>query len=143
MSSVGLVQHVNFGPHKSDNILDLVFTELSSNFSEVRFRSGPFASGHCMVICDMALAKPEIKHRHITFRDLDSIDPEVMAGVIEIDDTLLDVTPPELENWVIQFEEALSKVLDKYAPVQNKMISERSRVPWFTKSVKESKQKMR
>ena len=83
MSSVGLVQHVNFGTHKSDNILDLVFTESSSDFSVVRCRSGPFVSDHCMVICDMALAKPEIKLRHITFRDLDSIDPEVMAGVIK------------------------------------------------------------
>ena len=95
-----------------------------------------------MVICDMTLAKPEIKCRHIMFRDLDSIDPEVMVSVIKLDDTLLDVTPPEFESWVIQFEEALSRALDKYTPVQTKMISERSRVPWFTKSVKEFKQKM-
>ena len=45
------------------------------------------------------------------FRDLDSIDPEVMASVNKIGDTLLDVTLPEFENWVIQFEEALSKGL--------------------------------
>ena len=67
MSSVGLVQHVEFGTHESDNILDLVFTESSSDFSVVKCRSGPFVSDHCMVICDMALAKPEIKCRHITF----------------------------------------------------------------------------
>ena len=66
-----------------------------------------------------------------------------MASVIKLDDTLLDVTPPEFESWMIQFEEALSKALDKYMPVQTKMISERSKVPWFTKSVKEFKQKMR
>ena len=67
MSSVGLVQHVEFGTHESDNILDLVFTESSSDFSVVKCRSGPFVSDHCMVICDMALAKPEIKCRQITF----------------------------------------------------------------------------
>ena len=66
-----------------------------------------------------------------------------MASVIKLDDTMLDVTPPEFESWVIQFEEALSRVLDKYAPAQTKMISERSKVPWFIKSVKEFKQKMR
>ena len=66
-----------------------------------------------------------------------------MASVIKLDDTLLDVTPPEFESWVIQFEEALSRALDKYTPAQIKMISERSKVPWFTKSVKEFKQKMR
>ena len=77
------------------------------------------------------------------FWDLDSIDPEVMASVIKIKDTFLDVTPPEFENWVIQFEEALSQALDKYVPVQTKMISERNKVPWFTKRVKEFKQKMR
>ena len=69
MSSVGLVQHVDFGTHESDNILDLVFTE-SSDFSVVRCRSWLFTSDHCMVICDMALAKPEIKCRHIMFRTL-------------------------------------------------------------------------
>ena len=61
LSSVGLVQHANFGTHKSDNILDLVFTESSSNFSVVRCSSESFVSDHCMVICGMALAKPEIK----------------------------------------------------------------------------------
>ena len=55
----------------------------------------------------------------------------------------VDVTTPEFENWVIQFEEALSQSLDMYAPVQTKMISERNKVPWFTKSVKEVKLKMR
>ena len=44
MSSVGLVQHVDFGTHESDNILDLVFTESSGDFSVVRCRSGPFVS---------------------------------------------------------------------------------------------------
>ena len=44
---------------------------------------------------------------------------------------------------MIQFEESLSSALDKYVPAQTKMISERSKVPWFTKSVKEFKQKMR
>ena len=118
------------------NILDLVFTESSSDFSVVKCRSGPFVSDHCMVICDMALAKPEIKCRHITFQDLDSIYPEVMARVIKLDDTLLEVMPPEFESWVIQFEESLRSALDKYAPAQTKMISERSKVPWFTKVLK-------
>ena len=66
-----------------------------------------------------------------------------MGSVNKLDDTLLYVTPPEFESWVIQFEEALSRTLDKYAPVQTKIISEKSKVPWFTKSVKEFKQKMR
>ena len=66
-----------------------------------------------------------------------------MASVIKLDDILLDVTPPEFKSWVIQFEESLSTALDTYVPVQTKMISERSKVPWFTKSVKEFKQKMR
>ena len=36
MSSVGLVQHIEFGTHESKNILDLVFTESSSYFSVVK-----------------------------------------------------------------------------------------------------------
>ena len=143
MLSVGLMQHVEFGTHESDNILDLVFTESSSDFSVVKCRSGLFVSDHCIVICDMALAKPEIKCRQITYQDLDSLDPEVMASVIKLDDTLLDASPPDLESWVTQFEESLSSALDKYAPAQTKMILERSKVPWFTKRVKEFKQKMR
>ena len=142
MSLVGLVQHVDCRTHESDNILDLVFTESSNEFSVLRCRSGPFVSVHCMVMCDMVLAKPEIKCRDIMFHDLDSIDPELMASAIKIKDTFLDFTPPEFENWVIQFEEALSQVFDKYAPVQTKTILEKNKVPWFTKSVKEFKQKM-
>ena len=43
MSSVGLVQHVEFVTHESGNILDLVFTESSSDFSVVKCRLGPFS----------------------------------------------------------------------------------------------------
>ena len=70
MSLVGLVQHVDFGTHECDDILDLVFTESSSDFNVVRCRSEPFVSDHCMVICDMALAKLEIKCRHTMFQAL-------------------------------------------------------------------------
>ena len=38
MSSVGFVQHVKFGTHECDNILDLVFTESLSDFSVVKCR---------------------------------------------------------------------------------------------------------
>ena len=61
MSLVGLVQHVEFGTHKSDNIPDLVFTESSSDFSIVKCRPGPFVSDHCMVICDMGSCKTRDK----------------------------------------------------------------------------------
>ena len=61
--------------------------------------------------------------------------------MIKLDDILLDVTPPEFESWVIQFEESLSSALDKYVPVQTKIISERSKVPWFKKVLRSSNRK--
>ena len=64
-----------------------------------------------------------------------------MASVIKLDDILLDVTPPEFESWVIQFQESLSSALDMYMPAQTKMISERTKIPWFTKCVRSSNRK--
>ena len=49
----------------------------------------------------------------------------------------------DLDGPVEQFDTALSKALDKVAPIQTKLQKAHKSIPWFTDEVKESKQFMR
>ena len=49
MEAMGLQQHVTYPTHKSDNILDLVFTELITQRHIKDLSCGSFVSDHCMM----------------------------------------------------------------------------------------------
>ena len=49
MEAMGLQQHVTYPTHKSDNILDLVFTELITQINIKDLSCGSFLSDHCTV----------------------------------------------------------------------------------------------
>ena len=49
MEAMGLQQHVTYPTHKSDNILDLVFTELITQIHIKDLSCGSFLLDHCTV----------------------------------------------------------------------------------------------
>ena len=57
MEAMGLIQHVNFVPHTSGNVIDLVFTEQLTKFKTTKVRVGPMLSDHEMVILNLNIGK--------------------------------------------------------------------------------------
>ncbi|CAB4032648.1 Hypothetical predicted protein, partial [Paramuricea clavata] len=51
--------------------------------------------------------------------------------------------PDDIDELVACYNATLKSVLDKHAPLKNKVIIERTRVPWFNEEIKEAKRKRR
>ena len=138
MVALGFRQHILFPTQNSGNTLDLIFMEEYSNIKVRTCRKCSFISDHCFITCTTTLAKPDIAHKLVKYRNLKDINAELMTADIKLDyyeDILF-------SSLVHQFDTTLTEGLDKHASIQCKSIAERKCVPWFTPDVKEAKKKM-
>ena len=73
MEALGLQQHVSFQIHQAGNILDLIFTEATSQFS-IRTIKGRFISDHRAIVAELSVGIQHIMGKTITFRNLTQIN---------------------------------------------------------------------
>ena len=94
---MGLQQHVIYPMHKSDNILDLVFTEPITQIQLKDLSCGSFLSDHCTVDFITTIPQDEPKTKTIAYRKLKNINPKDMMKDINAmqdmiqDDDLTDI----------------------------------------------------
>ena len=135
--ALAVEQHVRFPTHTSGNILDLVLTELFSGLKIQRCAQDDFISDHCIVRCNLAINRPDITWKVISYRKLKGINVEHNANSINLNyDKVLD-------SLLKQLDKALSKALDEVAPIQAKLQTVNKSILWFTDAVKGCKQFMR
>ena len=141
IEAMGLQQHVIYPMHKSDNILDLVFTELITQIQINYLSCGSFLSDHCTVDCITTIPRDEPKTKTIMYRKLKNINPEDM---IEDIDALQDMIQDEdITDIINSLESVLKDVLDKHAPAITKTLTTRKSNPWFTEEVRSQKRLLR
>ena len=73
MEALGLLQHVSFQTHHGCNILDLIFTESTSQFSITTFK-GRYASDHRVIVSQLGIGIQHITDKTVTFRNLKQIN---------------------------------------------------------------------
>ena len=61
MEALGLEQHSMTPTHKSDNILDQIFTEILSNIGIEVVETATYISDHCPVIAILNIKKEQVK----------------------------------------------------------------------------------
>ena len=61
MEALGLKQHLMIPTHKSNNVLDLIFTEIISNISVEAVETSSYISDHCPVIAMLNIKKEQVK----------------------------------------------------------------------------------
>ena len=69
VEALGLQQHVNFQTHHAGNILVLIFTENTSQFSIKTFK-GRCISDHRVIVPELDIRMQHNIGRTVTFRDL-------------------------------------------------------------------------
>ena len=76
---MGLQQLVCSPTHKSGNILDLIFTEITETVKMENIRNGPFLSDHCTKDDFDVLSWKEVPTtQYITYKKIKLIDTEAM-----------------------------------------------------------------
>ena len=137
---MGLVQHVDGATHRSGHTLDLIITRSSDSFLHGYPVIDTRISDHWSVLYKVQLEKPPPVYKHVQFRKIKDID--VASFEQDIKDSRLCQDPPlnDLSALVDTYNECLSDILDRHAPVCNKELPVRPRQPWFNEEIKSQRQ---
>ena len=123
MAALGLQQHVQGPTHKMGN-MDLIFSQLETQFTVTGTATHSFVSDHCMVSIELSLKKltPQIVRKVI--RDCSEITPQNFTESY--------TTPYCSQNTTLNeayhlFEEELLKVLNQVVPLRTIKCTDRQK----------------
>ena len=96
-----------------------------------------YISDHAPVLCRLNSVKPHAAVRETSYRQLKSIDMDVLrANLAESDLCSREFT--DLDELATCYISTLSSLLDKHAPLKTKTVVNRKRVPWFNNEIKDA-----
>ena len=139
ITALGLDQYIDFATHNKGNILDLVMAEPLGKIKVTSCTTGPFLSDHCAVMFTISVTKQHMERKEITFHWTKDIDYESFTNDLHLDD----IEESKLDSMVESFNNRLQTTLDSHAPEISKIITTRSKNPWFTPELKLQKQSVR
>ena len=129
LSTYNLTQLVQNPTHESGYTLDLVITRALSNFVR-NVTVEQKISDHFAINCQLALKKPGIEKKEVTFRKLNQIDFDKfnleLCEKFKGFDQLCDIN-----DLTASYNSTLREVLDKHAPEQTKVITLRNKHQGF------------
>ena len=136
MEALGLKQQSMIPTHKTNNVLNLIFTEIISDISVKAVETASYISDHCPIIATLNIKKEEVKQVQRVICKAVEIGPdewnqEVNELNIKQDNTL--------HNLVDQLENELVRVYDALAPPKQVSSLLRTKQPWCDSEMKELK----
>jgi hypothetical protein len=140
VSSVNLTQHVNIPTHKGGHTLDLIMTrdnETRPVITNIESHEFP-GSDHYAVVCNISVNKPPPLKKTIKYRKYKSVNVEEFSQDIKNSD-LYRNPEDDIGDLVSQYNNVLTEILDKHAPVIEKQITVRPHMPWYTEKLKAQK----
>ena len=128
MDSFNLIQHIDFPTHKQGHTLDIVATFDGDLDASAFVSCQNDVSDHFLVNFQLKFF-PEMKEeKEISYRNTKGMD--IAQFELDINNLQLSETLSFGEN-VTLYNETLSNVLDKHAPVKKKIIKSLPNAPWF------------
>ena len=142
LETFGLLQHVTVPTHSSGHTLDLLISRSSNDINIHLVKTTFFLSDHCFVECNLSFPRPNLVTKEIQFRKTNHLN--LQAFKADITDSKLCNDPcSNLDDLVKHYDNTLSHILEKHAPLQRKVVVVRPRVPWFSEELKRIKAKRR
>lgn len=143
IDTVGLVQSVMCPTHKHGHTLDLILTR--PEFCPASIEVSDIHSDifdHFTVRFSMPTQKPPLPKRVLTYRKVKSIDADVFAEDIKQSKLFSQITD-DVDELTNRYNNVLSELLDKHAPIKSKTITVHTSAPWYTDEINIAKQKRR
>ena len=138
------MQHVAGPTHRDGHTLDLVITRASEKELVSNCCVGQKISDHFAVHCNLALVKPSLERKVISYRKTRSIDFDKFRQDLANSSLLSDSSDhADLDALVGAFNDTLSHLVDSHAPLKTRTITIRPHSPWYTDEIATEKRKRR
>ena len=141
LDSFDLVQHVREKTLANGHTVDLVISNATDHFVNGVKTTDPVISDHLAVHSTLHLEKPRFVKKVVPPRKLRVIDTTSFRS--DIKGSILLQHQDDLHVVVNNCDEVLRSLLDKHAPVKQRVITVRPSAPWYTAQVTAEKQKRR
>ena len=136
MEALGLKQHSMTPTHKSNNILDLTFTEILRNIGIEAVETATFISDHCPVIATLNIKKEQVKQEQKVIQKSTKFSQDEWNWEFNRLNIKWD---SNLSCLVNQLNNELVRVYDTIAPAKQVSCCLRTKQPWYDNDMKESK----
>ena len=137
-----LMQHVTDPTHNAGNILDLVITRKNSSLLH-KCEVDELLSDHYSILIEANLGRTNTEKKVIKFRKTRNINlcnfKKDIADHLSAIDFLDEEQGPEYLKALIDIYESCVTILDKHAPIQERMVTMRKSTPWNSGDIKELK----
>ena len=131
LTAIGLKQHVQEYTHKDGNILDVIITSDNIKY-EHKYSVKDFLSDHRYVIFETTRLKQGVQHQKKAYRNTKDVPDSTWKEKL----SAIELCDSENVNSLSEsFENALEKILDEVAPIQEKIIRSRTPKAWFSKEI--------
>ena len=142
LSSMDLQQHVRVSTHEHGHTLDVFITRCDGELFMETPQQGLKISDHYLITSRCSVPKPSWETKLVTYRKVNNIDMDIFKDEVS---TLCQVLSPCEDLTVLcdGFESGLKKLLDKHAPLREKRMVVRPKLPWFDDNLREMRRKRR
>jgi hypothetical protein len=141
ITSFNLTQHVSGATHTSLHTLDWILTRDTENILTSTDVSS-LITDHHLLKCTLKLARPPLPREVRTYRSYKSLDYAQLLTDIQSSD-LIQNPNDSLCGLVEQYNNTLSNLLDKHAPLKTKVITIRPITPWYSDEIHAAKAERR
>ena len=141
LESQNYVQLVKVPTHEAGNTLDLVIKHRDDASLNNIHAQTSHLSDHNIVLFDYNIERPKLAKKKVTFRKYKSMDIETFKNAIITSDLTTRVEHAKSnEDKMFIFNETITELLDRHAPLTSKVITIRPDTSWFTEEIRLSKQ---
>ena len=129
--------------HDKGDTLDLVITRHDEAGLISNIKVCPFhLSDHHAISFHLPFRRPANEIKKTKVRNMKELDTEELSKEISKSELILD-PPSDLDSLVSCYNETLSTIFSKHAPVTEKEIVLHVNAPWYNNSIKQAKQERR
>ncbi len=138
LAGFGLQQHVSGPTHRSGHTLDLIITRCDDRALRGLPVVDSYISDHWSLLFKVCIHKPAPVLKKASFRKTRSVD---IAGLkLDLSESELISNPPQdLSGLVDCYNQCLSQLLDKHAPLITRDVPVKDRCPWYNDSIRDAK----
>ena len=135
VEALGFQQHVQGPTHRAGHTLDLVLSRKSEDIISHISLLSSLPSDHSAILSTINLKRPKNPKRKVTYRKLCDID--INSFRKDIKQILASSPCPFCPSGAVLFyNDSLSKLMDKHAPLKTVTVTIRPNAPWFSDEIR-------